>query len=176
MQLLYTLTDNEFPYDGINHVRDICRGIIYNDKLEIALIKIKGDDIFGHRDYYETPGGGKEKGETYRKALIREIKEELGYLIDSIKEIGLVVDYYNLLKRENHTYYFLAHAKEKCESHQTIFEKKMFEGIVWIPYQKVVEEFNSVPNTPISKIVKNRELPILEIVTEYFDLLPSSKG
>ena len=45
MKLLYKLTDNEFPYVGVDHVRDISRGVIYNDKNQIALIHLFGDDI-----------------------------------------------------------------------------------------------------------------------------------
>ena len=64
MKLLYSLKDNQFPDNGFNHTRSIVRGIVYNDKFEIAMIYLLGDDKFGHRDYWETPGGGVKKGET----------------------------------------------------------------------------------------------------------------
>ena len=163
MKLLYKLTDNEFPYVGVDHVRDISRGVIYNDKNQIALIHLFGDDIFGHRDYYETPGGGKEKGETFKEALIREIREEIGADIDEIKEIGKVIDYYNLIKRKNNNHYFLAHAikvSEKTKLNE--YEKDLFESIVWVDIDKVLDVFNAI-DTPISKLVKAREIPILKI-------------
>ena len=163
MRLLYKLTDQEFPYTGINHVRDISRGVIYNDNNQIALIHLKGDDIFGHRDYYETPGGGKEKGETFKDALIREIKEEIGVDIDNIEEIGRVIDFYNLINRENNNHYYLAHAKEITDKVKlNEYEKDLFESIVWVDIDKVLEVFNA-KDTPISKLVKAREIPILKI-------------
>ena len=163
MKLLYKLTDNEFPYVGVDHVRDISRGVIYNDQNQIALIHLFGDDIFGHRDYYETPGGGKEKGETFKEALIREIKEEIGADIDEIKEIGKVIDYYNLIKRKNNNHYFLAHAsKVSKKTKLNDYEKNLFESIAWVDIDKVLDVFDAI-DTPISKLVKAREIPILKI-------------
>ena len=162
MRLLYTLTDEEFPYDGIDHVRDISRGVIYNDNQEIALIHLYGDDIFGHRDYYETPGGGKEKGETNKETFIREIKEELGASIDNIQEIGRVVDYYNLIKRKNNNHFYLAHVVKIEEKNLNEYEKSIMESIVWVPIDKVIEVYTSKEETKISRLVINRELPILK--------------
>ena len=78
MKTILKLEDNEYPYTYIDHVRYVCRGILLNDKNEIALMKVDGDDIFGHRDYYETPGGGKKDKESIRNACLRELEEETG--------------------------------------------------------------------------------------------------
>ena len=54
------------------------------------MLKILGDDDFGHRDYVETPGGGVNENEDLKEAVVREIKEETGCDATVIDEIGYV--------------------------------------------------------------------------------------
>lgn len=168
MKLLYTLTDKEFPYDGINHVRDISRGVIYNDKYEIGLLYLDNDidTKFGPRHYFETPGGGIEENETPLEAFIREVGEEIGAEIDNIEEIGIVEDDYNAIKRHNVNHYYLGHLTRLHETHLLPYEKSFGIKTVWIPLDEVVETFNNVKDTPISRLVRNRELPIIKIAVE----------
>ena len=52
--------------------------VIYNkDKTKVLLFKV-GDD----RDFYMLPGGRIEHFESSKEAIIREIKEELGWLLE----------------------------------------------------------------------------------------------
>ena len=76
--LIKELEDDQYPYDYIDHQRIIARGIILNENNEVALIYIKGKDIFGERDYYETPGGGVNDGEDLYEGVLREV-EEMSY-------------------------------------------------------------------------------------------------
>ena len=94
MKLLADLQDDQYPYKQITHNRIITRGVILNDKNEVLLLHLVGDDIFGHRDCYETPGGGIKPNETLEESLLREIKEETGIEAEIIKPIGYVSDYY----------------------------------------------------------------------------------
>ena len=169
MRLLYTLKDEEFPYEGIDHVRDISRGVVYNDKHQIAIIHLLGDDIFGHRDYYELPGGGREKGETFKECFIREMKEELGAEVDNIKEIGRVVDFYNLIHRENNNHFYLAHGTISYGTNLNNYEKKIFESIKWVDIDEAIRLYESVKRTPIANLVINRELPILKIAKKMME-------
>nr|MDA3815477.1 class I tRNA ligase family protein [Patescibacteria group bacterium] len=58
--------------------------LILNDKDEILLIRRKED---GRRETWAMPGGKVDKNETFRQALEREIKEELGVDIESAEPI-----------------------------------------------------------------------------------------
>ena len=89
MELLYSLIDDQYPDNGYNHTRPIVRAILYNNQRQIALIHVLCDDIFGHRDYLETPGGGVEDGEELISALKRELREELNVEVEIIKELGV---------------------------------------------------------------------------------------
>ena len=63
------LNDDQYPNNGITHIRKVSRGILFNDKNEICILKIYGEDIFGLRDYYETPGGGVDDNESFVKVI-----------------------------------------------------------------------------------------------------------
>ena len=163
MRLIASFSDNEFPYNGYTHTRNIVRGIVYNDNFEIALVKCKSVDIFGERDLYETPGGGVEKGETLIEAFKREIKEEVGAEIDNIQEIGRVVDFYNQIYRRNNNHYFLAHIKSMGQTHWTEKENTFFERIEFMDIDKAIYEYEHTRDLPTNNIVRQRELPILRI-------------
>ena len=102
MKNVFHFKDTYYPLEYINHRRLIVRGVLLNDKNEVALLEVKGDDIFGHRECYELPGGGKKKCETLHQALLREIQEETGFIAKNVQFLAKVIDYYNLIHRENY--------------------------------------------------------------------------
>ena len=171
MRVIAHFQDNEFPYNGYNHTRNIVRGIVYNDNFEIALIKLHTFDIFGERDLYETPGGGVEKGEKLIDAFKREIKEEVGAEIDNIEEIGRIVDFYNCIYRRNNNHFFLAHIKSIGEQHLTDLEKGWFEGVKYMSVDKAIYEYENSRDLPVNNIVRQRELPILKIAKKRLIIL-----
>ncbi len=170
MDLLYKLKDNEFPFTKITHTRKCARAILLNEKNEVCMIHVYGDDIFGHRDYYETPGGGVDNDENPREAVIREVIEEVGVVASVIAEIGIVDDYYNLINRNNLNYYYILRAKEHCDSHQEEFERLMFKEIIWVSLDEAIKIMESTVDTPISRLVKNREIPIYRLAKEILNL------
>ena len=80
------IIDDFYPKPNVEFKKRNCvRGVIFNDKEEIALLYINGTDMFGKRDHFELPGGGIEENENFYEALQREIDEELGYSIKNIE-------------------------------------------------------------------------------------------
>ena len=154
------------PDNGYDHIRPIVRAIIYNNQKQIALIHLCCDDDFGHRDYLETPGGGIEDGEDKITALKRELREEVGAEITDIEEIGEVIDYYNLLKRKNDQFYYLAKVEELHNSHITEYESTLFKEIEWLDITDAIKRMEETAKTKISTLVIRRELPILKIAKE----------
>ena len=163
MRLIANYKDHEFKDNGYNHVRNIVRGIVYNDNFEVAFVKCKSTDNFGQRDLYETPGGGVEKGEKFIDAFRREIKEEIGAEIDNIEEIGRVVDFYNLIYRKNNNHYYMAHITSIDKPHWTEKEYTFFEGIKFLDIDRAIYEYEHSKDLPVNNIVRQRELPILKI-------------
>ena len=169
MKQILHLKDDQYPYSYIDHVRYVSRGILLNEKNEIALNKLHGFDSFGSRNYYETPGGGKKDKETIRDALIREMREETGYEVEIIKELGMINDYYNLIHRNNRNYYFLCKIRQFVGKTLEDYENSMIEKLVWVSIDKAIELYEQMDVSGVAILVKNRELPILKKVKKILE-------
>ena len=169
MKQILHLKDDQYEYTYIDHVRYVCRGVLLNDKNEVALNKLHGFDNFGSRDYYETPGGGKKGNETLRQALIREMREETGYEVEIIKELGMVNDYYNLIHRNNRNYFYLCKTARFVGKVLEDYEKSMIEGLVWVSIDKAIDLYEHMDVSGVAILVKHRELPILKKVKKILE-------
>ena len=67
------------------------------------ILLVKSD----HATFFALPGGGVEKAESITEGLKRECKEEIGYEIEVIKEIGKVVEYREQMKTIYESYCYL---------------------------------------------------------------------
>ena len=169
MRKILDLKDDQYPYTYIDHVRVIARGVLLNENNEVALNKLFDDDMFGHRDYYETPGGGKKVNETIRQACLRELLEETGYEVEIVKELGMVNDFYNLIHRNNKNYYYLCKTVRFCGKHLENYEKSVIQDVVWVSIDKAIELYENMGGSGVAILVKNRELPILKKVKKIME-------
>ena len=75
------------------------------DDLELSVhvygIAIENDKILISPQYdgYDFPGGTAEKGETHIQTLIREVKEETGYLVEPVKLLNVYTSFFHHKKR-----------------------------------------------------------------------------
>ena len=161
--------DDQYLFNGITHTREIVRAILIDENNNVCIEKIKDDDGFGPRDYYETPGGGVKSGESHIDALHREIAEEVGYKCEVLQHIADVHDYYNLIKRKNHNHFYLVKRLEKVEQHLEPDEKIRIEKIMWVSIDKAIELYENMQDVLVGKIVKQRELPILKMAKEILE-------
>ena len=161
MNKILKLKDDQYPFEGVNHTRIVVRAILLDENDNVCLEHIFDDDGFGPRNYYETPGGGVKDNESFIEALEREIEEEVGYRIEIIEQLGIVKDYYNLIKRKNINYYYLARRKEKCKQHLEEDEIRRIDNIVWVNIDKAISLYTSMQDVLVGRLVKQRELPIL---------------
>ena len=161
MKCINELIDDQYPLTEITHTRVIARAILLNDKNEVCLLKIDGYDDFGHRNYYETPGGGVNPEEDLKEAVVREIKEETGIEAIVLDEIGYVSDYYNLIKRHNLSHYFLMKVVSYGESHLEEGEKTIIKGMDFFPLDEAVKLYENMSKEKLEILVRRRELPVL---------------
>ena len=167
MSNIVKLSDDQYPFTYIDHDRLVARGILLNDNNEIALIHICRNDLFGEAEYYETPGGGVDEGETPMQAVIREIHEEVGVHAEVIKTLSIIDDYYNKIHRHNINHYFLCRVKLYGHTHRLDYENKWFKEIKWVSIDEAIKLYEEYTKTPISKLVYKREVIILKEVKEY---------
>ena len=101
------LQDTQWPFEYIDHDREIVRAIVFDDFGYYYFVRIERNDEFGDAVLIETSGGGVEQGEDLHTAILRELKEELGVKVEVLCMIGVVSDYYNLIHRHNVNNYYL---------------------------------------------------------------------
>lgn len=92
IRIIFSATYNMHKYKNI---RSVSRGI-YIKEGKVLLAKSKG------KCNYHLPGGGIERGESARNALIREIKEEINKDAIIIRFIGVIENHWE----ENDNSYF----------------------------------------------------------------------
>ncbi len=166
------LKDNEWPLEYIDHDRWIARGIVFDEQGNFYFVRAERDDLFGKATMIETPGGGVEKGENLNMAIRRELSEELGVEVEVICKIGVVSDYYNVIHRHNLSNYFLCKVKSFGDKHLTEDEINDFHlSTLKMTFDEAVAEYEMRRETPIGRLVANRELPVLMRAKAIIDTL-----
>jgi len=103
MRLITIVTDKEIigkniKFKGKYSKRTAVRAIIFNSDGKIALLNAKK---YG---FHKLPGGGIESDEDAKKALERELKEELGCKAEITKEVGKIIEIKNKYGQEQVSY------------------------------------------------------------------------
>lgn len=162
-EIRLSLTDNEWEFTFTDHDRDIVRAVVFDDDGYFYFVRAERDDDFGKATLIETSGGGVEKGENLEKALIRELKEELGAQAKIICKIGVVDDYYNLIHRHNINNYYLCKVTSFGEKNLTQDEIEEFHlSTLKLTFDEAIKEYEKLSCTKVGRLIANRELPILK--------------
>ena len=170
-QLYLELEDKQWPFQYVSHDRQIARAIVFDDA-GFYFVRVQRDDDFGKATYIETAGGGVEPGEELNKAILRELKEELGAEAELICKIGVVSDYYNLIHRHNINHYFLCRAKAFGSKNLTQDEIDIYHlSTTRLSFEDAVAEYEKAAVQKVAQLVAARELPILRRAKEIIDNL-----
>ncbi len=170
MKLIASLIDDQYPKARKYKARIAARAVVYNAKGEIALTHLLADDQFGHRDYFELPGGGKKIYEIVSESVLREVKEELGVDGEIKAELGIVHDFYNLISQENYSYYYLVKVNTIGTKHLEERESRLIDKIVWININDALEIFEKqLTISGVGLLVARREFPIIQIAANLID-------
>ena len=166
-ELHLSLQDTEWEYTYTDHDRQIARAIVVDDAGGFYFVRAHRDDEFGTATLIETSGGGVEPGEDLQDAIRRELREELGAEVEIVCTIGTVSDFYNLIHRHNINHYFLCRVRSFGKTHLTEDEIRRYHlSTLRLSYEEAVAEYARCACTRIGRLLKNRELPVLQWARE----------
>ena len=161
-ELYLELKDEEWPDTGTDHDRQIVRAIVTDGQGCFYFVRAVRDDLFGKSRLIETAGGGVEKGEDFREAIRRELKEELGAEVKILGSIGLVSDHYNLIRRHNLNRYFLCQVLSFGEKQLTQQEIECYHlTTLKLSFEEAVKEYEACSDSRLGRLIARRELPVL---------------
>lgn len=176
-QIRLDLTDDQWPFTGTDHDRRIARAILVDDAGLYYFVRVRRDDDFGPATLIETSGGGVEPGEDPETAVCRELREELGAEAEILCPLGLVSDYYNLIRRHNLNHYFLCRARSFGTRHLTEDEANCFHlSLLRLSYDEAVREYERRACTRIGRLIAARELPILHLAHRILEEAPAPRA
>ena len=111
-----------------------------------------------------------EAGEDLTAALRRELREELGAEVTILGKIGVVSDFYNLIRRHNINHYYLCRARSFGEKRLTEDEKERFHlSTLRLRYAEALGEYERCAGAPLGRLIARRELPVLRRAEEMLE-------
>jgi 8-oxo-dGTP pyrophosphatase MutT (NUDIX family) len=166
MKILGYFHDERYPGSPIEVIRFTARIYVFDDQNRVAFLHIKGEDGFGLRNHLESPGGGVEMNESFEEAAIREIDEELGASATDYKELGVVIDRYNIINRMTFSVYFSARLDALHHNHhRTEEEKLLISSIQWLSIPEALIRLNQA-DSAVDAIIHRRELAAFTALIE----------
>lgn len=138
---------------GIDYIGVGVGAAIFNDEGKI-LLSLRGKEAKNEKGKWEIPGGSVEFGETFKKALKREIKEEIGVEIEIIKLL-YICDH--IIPEEHQHWVSPTFVCKITKGTPKVLEPKKCEKIGWFS----IQEAQKLPLSIITKhdiyLLKNKE-------------------
>lgn len=165
---------------GIQNINNENTNIIRREA--VRAIILKGNKILmvhTNKGDYKFPGGGVKKEENYEESLIREVREETGYIVNNVKEkMGVIIER-KIDEYEKHSifemisnYYLCEISDKKTVQQLDDYEFKLDFQPVWIPLDKAIhfnEEILKMGNKKMNAWVK-RDTNVLKELKEYYNM------
>lgn len=142
------------------------RGIVFDANDNVAILPVS------NHDYYKLPGGGIEEGESEIEAFRRECLEEIGYDVEVLSELGIIIEYRTEMSRVQTSYCYVGKViGERKEIALTEHEiSQGFKQPLWVPFE---EAFNLVstskPNNYEGGFIKERDTLIFETARKFLE-------
>ena len=160
---LIETSDDTFGFEVLPQaelkLREAARGVIFNERGQIALLHV------GAHGYHKLPGGGIDPGETREEALVREAKEEAGAVVEGdFTPVGASLEYRSQRGCRQVSYCFIAHsAGEPGELERTAREIEEQQLPLWVSLDKAISLLEADrPDDYIGTFVQVRDLAFLK--------------
>jgi len=169
MNIIATIRDSDFGWpDGkkseYTKMRSAARAILLDENNRVGLMNAT---LAG---YYKLAGGGIDAGETAEDALRREIREEAGYEVDIIGEVGKTIEWRKKFMQHQTSYCFLVKIKEFIGT--ALEAEEMDDGFELEWFSNIDAAIKAVRQVDLSKIsyagtfYTTRELKFLEVAKD----------
>ena len=124
---------------------------VVNYRVAVRAVIMKGDKILllhsNTRDY-SFPGGGIEDTESHKEALVREVREETGYIDCMIKDqIGMVIERHNdkyddqaVFQMDSHYYICELTSDQHTTQELAPYEADLGFTPVWVSLETAIEQ------------------------------------
>ncbi|MDP3986821.1 MAG: NUDIX domain-containing protein [Nanoarchaeota archaeon] len=173
MKLLATINDKdisgeELEFEGNYSTRTAARAVVFNSKDQIAIL------YSNKYNFHKLPGGGVEEGEDITKALERELKEEIGCVVEITGEVGKIIEIKNQYGQKQTSFCYIAKVTGRCESSLTKEEKEDLEiEVKWVTPTEAIQLFEKdKPKDYTGKFITKRDGILLKrVLEEKADLL-----
>ena len=167
MRLLFEIDTKDYNANGSAFVRHSARCITIKNGKVAMVHSLK-------YNYYKFPGGGIEKGESKRAALIRETREEAGLTVipESVQEYGYVhrvqkndfpdADYF---VQDN--YYYLCNVEDEMKPQKLDgYEAEEKFTLEYVDPDTAIFVNRYAEHGPADQIMLEREARVLELLKE----------
>jgi 8-oxo-dGTP pyrophosphatase MutT (NUDIX family) len=127
MKLLKEIKDKEFPSDESTlDIREASRAVLFDENGLVPLLFVS------KHNYHKLPGGGIDDGEDRMKALVREVKEEVGAEIKVVCEVGEIIEHRSKLNLKQISYCYIGTITSK--GNPAFTDEELNDGfkIVWL--------------------------------------------
>ncbi len=120
-------------FETYTKTRAASRGVVLRNGKMLASHAARGD-------VWMIPGGGVEKGETPEEAVVREVREETGYIVCPVRQFLTISEYYEGARYDSH--YFLCEIVGEGETALTEAERTAGLEAVWENADQLTERFS----------------------------------
>jgi 8-oxo-dGTP pyrophosphatase MutT (NUDIX family) len=166
-ELRLELADTEWPLESIDRDREAVRAIVTDGRGYYYFVGLNWNDGSGKPPLIESAGGGVEPGEALEDAMRRELREELGAEVEILCKIGIVSDFFNVIRCHNINHFYLCLVKRFGERQLTEVEKETLHlKTLRLTYEEAVREYERCAADKLGRLLLNRELPVLKRARE----------
>ena len=140
------------------------RGIIFDENKNVAVLPVS------NHNYYKLPGGGIEEGESEIDAFRRECLEEIGFDVEVVSELGIIIEYRTEFSIIQTSYCYVGKViGSKKEIAFTEHEMSQgFKEAKWVPFEEAFKLVStSQPNNYEGGFIKERDTLILDTARKF---------